>query len=178
MSYQTSHGNDHISLHQFEGSFPEVIVEPSHPNHATLQSFIIAIYVCCHPFDFIFGAHNVQEVGCLFGALSNLWVGDKLGRRKTIVVGGSIMIVGSRAVCDPFRASAEFPTGAILQTTAFSFAQLIFARIFTGYGNGLIVSGVPPHVQSPTENKFVDIDSAHISCGTLPFRKEGPNVRC
>ncbi|KAG1897588.1 general substrate transporter [Suillus fuscotomentosus] len=101
-----------LTGNQFEGSFPEVIVEPSHPNHATLQSFIIAIY----------------EVGCLFGALSNLWVGDKLGRRKTIVVGGSIMIVG-----------------AILQTTAFSFAQLIFARIFTGYGNGLITSTVPTY---------------------------------
>ncbi|KAG2053757.1 general substrate transporter [Suillus hirtellus] len=101
-----------LTGNQFEGSFPEVIVESSHPNHATLQSFIIAIY----------------EAGCLFGALSNLWVGDKLGRRKTIVVGGSIMIVG-----------------AILQTTAFSFAQLIFARIFTGYGNGLITSTVPTY---------------------------------
>lgn len=29
--------------------------------------------------------------------------------------------------------------GAILQTTSYSFAQLIFARIFTGFGNGLIV---------------------------------------
>ncbi|KAG2090191.1 general substrate transporter, partial [Suillus discolor] len=101
-----------LTGNQFEGSFPEVVVEPSHPDHATLQSFIIAIY----------------EVGCLFGALSNLWVGDKLGRRRTIVVGGSIMIVG-----------------AILQTTAFSFAHLIFARIFTGYGNGLITSTVPTY---------------------------------
>ena len=100
----------------------------------------------------MFGAHNAQEVGCLFGALSNLWVGDKLGRRKTIVLGGSIMIVGSRAVCGPFRALAKFITGAILQTTAFSFAHLIFARIVTGYGNGLIVSDVPTHIQNPAEN--------------------------
>ncbi|KAG1768791.1 general substrate transporter [Suillus occidentalis] len=101
-----------LTGNQFEASFPEVIVEPSHPDHATLQSFTIAIY----------------EVGCLFGALSNLWVGDKLGRRKTIVVGGCIMIVG-----------------AILQTSAFSFVHLIFARIFTGYGNGLITSTVPTY---------------------------------
>ncbi|KAG2153497.1 general substrate transporter [Suillus bovinus] len=99
-----------LTGNQFEASFPEVIVETSHPDHATLQSLTIAIY----------------EVGSLFGALSNLWVGDKLGRRKTIVLGGSIMIVG-----------------AILQTTAFSFAHLIFARIVTGYGNGLITSTVP-----------------------------------
>ncbi|KIK35386.1 hypothetical protein CY34DRAFT_57240, partial [Suillus luteus UH-Slu-Lm8-n1] len=101
-----------LTGNQFEASFPEVIVEPNHPDHATLQSFTIAIY----------------EVGCLFGALSNLWVGDKLGRRKTIVVGGCIMIVG-----------------AILQTSAFSFVHLIFARIFTGYGNGLITSTVPTY---------------------------------
>ncbi|KAG2365289.1 general substrate transporter [Suillus spraguei] len=101
-----------LTGNQFEASFPEVIVEASHPNHATLQSFTIAIY----------------EVGCLFGALSNLWVGDKLGRRRTIVVGGSIMIAG-----------------AILQTTAFSFPHLIFARIFTGFGNGLITSTVPTY---------------------------------
>jgi sugar porter (SP) family MFS transporter len=101
-----------LTGNQFEASFPEVIVEASHPDHATLQSFTIAIY----------------EVGCLFGALSNLWVGDKLGRRRTIVVGGSIMIAG-----------------AILQTTAFSFPHLIVARIVTGYGNGLITSTVPTY---------------------------------
>ncbi|KAG2038243.1 hypothetical protein BDR03DRAFT_954912 [Suillus americanus] len=101
-----------ITGNQFEATFPEVVVEASHPNHATLQSFTIAIY----------------EVGCLFGALSNLWVGDKLGRRRTIFVGGSIMIIG-----------------AILQTTAFSFSHLIVARIFTGYGNGLITSTVPTY---------------------------------
>ncbi|KAG2081113.1 general substrate transporter [Suillus discolor] len=101
-----------ITGNQFEATFPEVVVEASHPNHATLQSFTIAIY----------------EVGCLFGALSNLWVGDKLGRRRTIALGGSIMMIG-----------------AILQTTAFSFAHLIFARIFTGCGTGLITSTVPTY---------------------------------
>ncbi|KAG2067673.1 general substrate transporter [Suillus decipiens] len=101
-----------ITGNQFEATFPEVIVEAGHPNHATLQSFTIAIY----------------EVGCLFGALSNLWVGDKLGRRRTIALGGTIMMIG-----------------AILQTTAFSFIQLTFARILTGYGNGLVTSTVPTY---------------------------------
>ena len=86
-------------------------------------------------------AYTEQEVGCLFGALSNLWVGDKLGRRRTIVLGGCIMLIGTELKL-LIKAPAEFLTGAILQTTAFSFAQLIFSRIFTGYGNGLIVSNV------------------------------------
>lgn len=63
-----------------------------------------------------------QEIGCLVGALSNLWIGDRIGRRKTIVLGGVIMIIG-----------------AILQTTSFSYAQLVVARIITGLGNGLNV---------------------------------------
>lgn len=58
----------------------------------------------------------------MFGALSNLWVGDRLGRRKTIVLGGIIMIIG-----------------AILQATSFSYAQMVVARIVTGLGNGLNV---------------------------------------
>lgn len=67
-----------------------------------------------------------QEIGCLIGALSNLWLGDWLGRRKTIVVGGCIMIVG-----------------AILQTTSYSYVQLVVARIITGLGNGLNVCERP-----------------------------------
>lgn len=76
-------------------------------NHATLQSFVVAIY----------------EIGCLIGALANLWVGDKLGRRRTIVLGGILMIVG-----------------AILQTTSYGYAQMVVARVVTGFGNGLNVS--------------------------------------
>ena len=56
------------------------------------------------------------------GALSNLWIGDRLGRRRTIFLGGCIMIIG-----------------AILQTTSYSYAQLVVARIVTGIGNGLNV---------------------------------------
>lgn len=64
----------------------------------------------------------LQEIGCLIGALSNLWVGDRLGRRRTIILGGVIMIIG-----------------AILQATSFSYAQILVARVITGLGNGLNV---------------------------------------
>jgi MFS family permease len=65
----------------------------------------------------------LQEIGCLVGALSNLWVGDWLGRRKTIFVGGVIMIIG-----------------AILQAASVNYAMMIVARIVTGLGNGLNAS--------------------------------------
>ncbi|OSD04385.1 general substrate transporter [Trametes coccinea BRFM310] len=102
-----------LTAKQFEDVFPQVVVNANDPgNHATLQSFVVAIY----------------EIGCLIGALSNLWVGDWLGRRKTIVLGGIIMIIG-----------------AILQTTSFSYAQMVVARIITGLGNGLNTSTVPSY---------------------------------
>ncbi|EJC98736.1 general substrate transporter [Fomitiporia mediterranea MF3/22] len=100
-----------LTANQFERVFPQVVVATS-PHHATLQSFVVAIY----------------EIGCLIGALSNLWVGDKLGRRRTIVIGGCIMIIG-----------------AILQTAAVSYAMMVVARIITGIGNGLNTSTVPTY---------------------------------
>ncbi|KAH7887856.1 general substrate transporter [Phlebopus sp. FC_14] len=127
-----------LTANQFEKVFPQVIVDTSHPNHATLQSFVVAIY----------------EIGCLIGALSNLWVGDLLGRRRTIVLGGCIMIIG-----------------AILQTTSYSYAQLVVARIITGLGNGLNTSTVPSyHAEcSPAARRgsLIMIEGSLISFGIM-----------
>ncbi|KAI0069118.1 general substrate transporter [Artomyces pyxidatus] len=101
-----------LSASQWEKTFPETVASAAHPQHATLQSFLVAVY----------------EIGCLLGALSNLWIGDRLGRRKTIAIGGVIMIVG-----------------AILQATSFGYAQMVVARIVTGLGNGLNTSTVPSY---------------------------------
>lgn len=57
------------------------------------------------------------NLGCLTGAIPTIWIGNYLGRRKTIFVGSSIMIVG-----------------AILQCTSYDLAQLIVGRIVTGFG--------------------------------------------
>ena len=45
-----------------------------------------------------------------------MWIGDILGRRKTIFLGSSIMVVG-----------------AVLQCSAFSLGHFIAGRIITGY---------------------------------------------
>jgi MFS family permease len=57
----------------------------------------------------------IYELGCALGALSCMFIGDKLGRRKTIFLAGCVVIVG-----------------VIIQTTPFSLAQLIVARVITG----------------------------------------------
>ena len=56
------------------------------------------------------------NVGCFFGAISTIFIGDRLGRRKTIFLGSSIMVVG-----------------ATLQCSSFSLAQFITGRLVTGY---------------------------------------------
>ncbi|KAI0921362.1 hypothetical protein AcW1_004642 [Taiwanofungus camphoratus] len=129
-----------LTANQFEKTFPQTIVptDGTKSNHATLQSFIVAIY----------------EIGCLIGALANLWLGDRLGRRRTIVIGGTIMIIG-----------------AILQTTSFSYAQMVVARIVTGLGNGLNTSTVPSyHAEcSPAAKRgsFIMIEGSLITFGIM-----------
>lgn len=82
------------------------------------------------------------------GALSNLWVGDWLGRRKTIVLGGVIMIIG-----------------AILQTASVSYAMLVVARIITGLGNGLNVCMLEPSFFFASWDYFicVRLSADHLS---------------
>ena len=102
---------------------------------------------------------RVQEIGCLMGALSNLWVGDKIGRRKTIVLGGCIMIVG-----------------AILQTASINYAMLVVARIITGFGNGINVCLGVSRI-STFSNLFKQtstVPSYHCECS--PAAKRGSNI--
>jgi sugar porter (SP) family MFS transporter len=61
----------------------------------------------------------------VFGALGCTLLGDKLGRRKTI-----------------FIASVVQGVGAILQASAFGFAQFIVGRIVIGLGTGGIIATV------------------------------------
>lgn len=90
----------------FERTFPSI----SYGNNATLQGFTVAVY----------------EIGCAIGALSVIVGGDLFGRRVTVMLGESIIIIG-----------------AILQASSFSLAQLIVGRIVTGVGNGMAVAVLP-----------------------------------
>ncbi|EED17721.1 MFS monosaccharide transporter, putative [Talaromyces stipitatus ATCC 10500] len=71
-------------------------------------------------------AVSAYNVGCFVGSILCIFIGDRLGRRKTIFLGSSIMVIG-----------------ATLQCTAFSLAHFIVGRIITGIGNGLNTSTVP-----------------------------------
>lgn len=73
------------------------------------------------------------NLGCFFGAIFCIWLGNYLGRRKTIFTGSIIMVIG-----------------ATLQSCAYSLPHLIVGRIVTGIGNGLNTSTVRKYLSIPT----------------------------
>lgn len=98
-----------ISGAAFVNDFPQV------DNDSQWQGFVVSIYA----------------VGCFFGALFILTVGDTLGRRKAIFLGATIMIVGVviQVACVPPNHGAT--------------AQFIIGRFITGIGNGINTSTIP-----------------------------------
>ncbi|KAH9475261.1 MFS-type transporter oryC [Psilocybe cubensis] len=76
----------------------------------TLQGTIVSLY----------------DIGCFFGAVSTFGFGERLGRKKTFLIGVTIMSIG-----------------AILQTCSFTVTQMIVARLVTGVGNGINTATAP-----------------------------------
>ncbi|KXJ87940.1 sugar transporter STL1 [Microdochium bolleyi] len=68
----------------------------------------------------------IFEIGCFLGSVGSAIFGEKLGRRRSVMVGAWIMIIG-----------------AVLQSSAFGRAQLIVGRVVSGVGLGIINSTVP-----------------------------------
>lgn len=85
-------------------------------DNPTMQGFVTAIY----------------EIGCLAGALFILATGDLLGRRRAMIIGSWIMIIG-----------------AIIQVTAqkdrSALAHFTIGRVITGVGNGINTSTIPTY---------------------------------
>ncbi|KAI1199978.1 general substrate transporter [Nemania serpens] len=97
------------------------------------------------------------NLGCFLGAIISIFISDRLGRKRMIMLGTSIMVVG-----------------AILQASATTLPHLIVGRIITGLGNGGNTSTVPTW-QSETSRahkrgKLVMIEGALITGGiTLSY---------
>ncbi|KAF2202177.1 general substrate transporter [Delitschia confertaspora ATCC 74209] len=99
-----------------QGVFGGVIVTPDFLDtlnlngKTALQSTVTALY----------------DIGCFFGAISVVVIGDPLGRKRTILLGTTIMSIG-----------------AIIQITSYSVPQMIVGRIVAGIGNGINTSTAP-----------------------------------
>ncbi|POS73305.1 hypothetical protein DHEL01_v208301 [Diaporthe helianthi] len=129
-----------LTLPVFLQQFPEIDPKagPDSATRSTHQGIAVASY----------------NLGCFLGAIIAIFIGNPLGRKKMIMVGTSIMLVG-----------------AILQASAFTLDHFIIGRIITGIGNGGNTSTVPTW-QSETSHahkrgKLVMVEGALITGGIM-----------
>ncbi|CAG7934091.1 unnamed protein product [Penicillium olsonii] len=80
---------------------------------------------------------SLYDVGCFFGAVSGASLGSKLGRRRAIILGTVVMMIG-----------------AILQITAYGVPHMIVGRLVAGLGNGLNTATTPVYQSETTEPKW------------------------
>lgn len=101
-----------LTFNTFEAQFPEIDVDHSqNPSHtSTIQGTVVAVYA----------------IGGFIGTFSCIWLGDILGRRRTIMASSVVQIVG-----------------ATLNATAYSLTQLIASRVTIGVGTGAILATIP-----------------------------------
>ena len=115
---------------------------PQTDGNPTWQAFVTAIY----------------EIGCLLGAIFILTMGDKIGRRRAIILGGAIMIVGVIVQVTPI--AGHNPT-----------AQFIVGRTITGIGNGINTSTIPTYQaecsRSTNRGLLICIEGGIVAFGTL-----------
>ncbi|KAI0016969.1 general substrate transporter [Xylariomycetidae sp. FL0641] len=121
-------------------AFADVIEETR--DNSTMQGLVTAIY----------------EIGCLAGAMFILWAGDALGRRRAMILGAFIMILGALIQCTPYNNHQAL-------------AQFIVGRVVTGVGNGINTSTIPTYQAecSKTSNRglLICIEGGVIAFGTL-----------
>ncbi|PLB37774.1 general substrate transporter [Aspergillus candidus] len=129
-----------LSFKNWTQTFPEIDTSTTTESATSYSSVIQGVYVSCF------------TLGALVGALSCSAIGDWLGRRKTIFIGGLLTLIGE-----------------IISCTSFSLAQLIVGRIIIGTGVGILSTIVPVWQSecSPAINrgKHVVVDGIFITGG-------------
>ena len=131
-----------ISAPQFYRVFPDLNPEINSSGFSTMQAFYTAIY----------------EVGCLGGAFFALMYGNKLGRRRNILLGGLFVVIGT-----------------LIQITTMpghkAGHQFVIGRIVTGFGNGLNTATIPSWQaecsKSHNRGLHICIEASMIAIGTV-----------
>ena len=80
----------------------------------------------------------IYTIGCFFGSIIVFIIGERLGRRRVIMLGSVVMLIGTA-----------------LQASSYSREQIIVGRIVAGLGVGAMTSIVaawqsetaPPHIR-------------------------------
>lgn len=77
---------------------------------STIQGQIVATY----------------DIGCIMGTILSMFIEDILGRRRCIVIGCTILIIGG-----------------IMQAASYSLSPMIVGRVVAGVGNGMNTIAIP-----------------------------------
>ena len=127
-----------LDLPAFIKHFPEIDTsgEGATSTTSTYQGIAVASY----------------NLGCFCGAVLTIFIGNPLGRKRTIFFGSILMTIG-----------------AIIQCTSFDLAQWIVGRLVTGIGNGMNTSTVPTWQsetsQSHRRGQLVMVEGMLITAG-------------
>ena len=120
---------------------------PAVDHNPNLLGFTVAIY----------------DIGCLLGALWCMCLGDKLGRKKSCILGGLFVVVGVVIQVTAFKKSGT-PNGAL--------GQFLVGRIITGTGNGMNMASMPMYqaeVSNAARGFLVLLECGLIATGTSMF---------
>ncbi|OQD87738.1 hypothetical protein PENANT_c005G00943 [Penicillium antarcticum] len=136
VGYNASSLGGVLTQNNFEAQFPEIdIVNAENQSQASkLQGTVVAAYT----------------IGGFLGTLSCIWVGDKFGRRRTIMAGSIMQVIGS-----------------ILMAAAWSLAHLLVSRIVLGFGTGILLATIPLWQSeiSPAEKRGAHVGMKGIFSG-------------
>lgn len=129
-----------ITSYQFVETFPAV---GGTSHHATvIQGAVTSCY----------------ELGCFFGALGVMCLGTRVGRRPLIIVGSTIIILGTFISIFPF--SGHWPLG-----------QFVIARTMTGVGNGINTVNIPMYQSELSDprnrGRLVNLEGSFVAVGTF-----------
>ncbi|KAH8762362.1 general substrate transporter [Hyaloscypha finlandica] len=69
---------------------------------------------------------STYDIGCILGAISSIFLGDKLGRRRSIISGCCLVIIGGT-----------------IQSASYHLPQMIIGRIVAGLGTGMNTTAIP-----------------------------------
>lgn len=112
--YNQANVGELISLRDWSDTFPQIdTIDATGAEKSakkTLQGFTVATFV----------------IGSIIGAVSCAWVGDWLGRRKSVFLAAVFTLIG-----------------VILEASSFQYAQLVVGRIILGTGAGMLTSLIP-----------------------------------
>jgi len=102
-----------LTVQQFLNRFPQVdIVHDSSFHHAWVTGLTVGTW----------------HLGCIVSAIATIFIGDLLGRRRTLIIGLTFWVIRE-----------------IIQTSSYSFPQFIVGRAIAGFGNGFTTSTAPAY---------------------------------